>query len=299
MQSEAAVAAPKQARPRIKQLEVMVAEVRREAPETATLVLFTGNDTLDYKPGHFLTIKPHQFSALDRFIHYFEDRKGKKEPARAYSIASAPHEKYISITVKEERYISGRTEYPPLLSPILVWRTYPGTRMVVTGFGGPYTLPDDIESRTDHLVHVCAGSGVVPNMSIIKHALVNNHKLRHTLICGNKTRRDVIYHDEFEDLSRQFPDRLKLVDALSREKVPRRLGPRYVTGRVTEPLLRRHVPDADTAEFYVCGPGVTRWDRRAAAQEGSEPPPRFLESTLAALESMGVSKESIHHESYG
>ncbi len=36
------------------------------------------------------TIRPHQFVALDRFI------------------------RYLSITVKEERYISGKTLFPPL-----------------------------------------------------------------------------------------------------------------------------------------------------------------------------------------
>ena len=54
--------------------------------------------------------------------------------------------------------------------------------MFITGFTGPYTLPPDIESRTDHLVHLCAGSGVVPNYSIIKHALHTGMNLRHTMI---------------------------------------------------------------------------------------------------------------------
>jgi hypothetical protein len=40
-------------RRRIKELEVMVADVVVETPDTVTLVLFTGNDRLDYLPGHF------------------------------------------------------------------------------------------------------------------------------------------------------------------------------------------------------------------------------------------------------
>jgi ferredoxin-NADP reductase len=147
-------------RPRIKELEVMVAEVIRETPDTATIVLFTGNDRLEYLPGHFLTIRPQQFPSLDRFCKYFEDLKGRKEPARAYSLCSAPHERQLAVTVKEERYVSGVTKFPPLLSPMLVWRLHPGTRMVVTGFGGPYTLPADIDSRTDHLVHICSLGGL-------------------------------------------------------------------------------------------------------------------------------------------
>jgi len=42
-------------RKRIKQFEVMVAETIRETYDTTTLILFSGNDTLEYKPGHFGT----------------------------------------------------------------------------------------------------------------------------------------------------------------------------------------------------------------------------------------------------
>ena len=91
----------------------MVADVIRETPDTTTLVLFTGNERLDYEAGHFLTVDPHQFQSLERFIAFLEDLKGKKEPPRAYSMSSAPHERYIAITVKEEAYVSGTTKYPP------------------------------------------------------------------------------------------------------------------------------------------------------------------------------------------
>jgi hypothetical protein len=67
---------------RIKQLEVMVADVIVEAPDTTTLVLFTGNDRLDYSAGHFLTVDPHQFEALERFTSFLEDLKGRREPPR-------------------------------------------------------------------------------------------------------------------------------------------------------------------------------------------------------------------------
>src|SRR5215471_1347408 len=141
-------------RRRIKELEAMVAEVIRETPDTTTLILFTGNEHLEYEAGHFLTVDPHQFEGLERFVAFLEDLKGRREPPRAYSMSSAPHERYLAITVKEERYVSGTTKYPPLLSPLLVRRTSRGTRMIITGFTGPYTLPDDVESTTDHLVHV-------------------------------------------------------------------------------------------------------------------------------------------------
>src|SRR5213083_3228485 len=157
-------------RRRIRQREVVVAEAVYETPDTTTLVLQAGDDHLDYKPGQFLTIDPHQFEALERFTAFLEDLKGRREPPRAYSMSSAPHERYLAVTVKEERYVSGLTKFPPLLSPMLTKRTTRGMRLVVTGFTGPYTLPADIESKTDHIVHACAGSGSVPNFSMLKFA---------------------------------------------------------------------------------------------------------------------------------
>src|SRR5262245_48744665 len=113
---------------RIKELEVMVADAVVETPDTTTLVFFTGNDRLEYNAGHFLTIDPHQFESLERFTAFLEDLKGRREPPRAYSMCSAPHERYLAVTVKEEQYVSGQTKYPPLLSPMLVQQTVSGLR---------------------------------------------------------------------------------------------------------------------------------------------------------------------------
>ncbi|HWM89542.1 MAG TPA: oxidoreductase [Thermoanaerobaculia bacterium] len=286
-------------RPRIKELEVMVAEVVKETDDTATLVLFTGNDRLEYQPGHFLTIKPQQFPSLDRFCKYFEDLKGKKEPARAYSLASAPHERQLAITIKEETYVSGVTKYPPLLSPLLVFRTPPGTRMVVTGFGGPYTLPLDIESRTDHLVHVCAGSGIVPNFSILRHCLGTRMNLRHTLVYGNKTWDDVIFRRQLDEMAATHPGKLKVVHALSRVPDVAAFGANVRSGRVSEALLREHIPDPTAVEVFACGPGIGKFERLVAKEKGEEPKPRFLETVLDALEAIGVPDEKVHRESYG
>lgn len=290
-------------RRRIKELEVMVAEAIRETHDTTTLVLFTGNDRLEYEAGHFLTIHPAQFEALERFRAYLEDQKGRREPPRAYSLSSAPDERYLAITVKEERYIRGVTPYPPLLSPLLVRRTPLGTRMVVTGFTGPYTLPNDIESRTDHVVHVCAGSGIVPTFSILKFALRHYPRLRHSLVYGNKTVNDVIFRRQLDAIQHEHPDRLRIVHALTRQETPQESdSPRANEvrhGRVSLDLIREVVRDAATAHWYVCGPAISSYERKRCAETGSAPPLRFMESVLAALTELGVSKDRIETESYG
>lgn len=286
-------------RRKVKEIEVMVADTIQETPDTTTIVLFTGNDLLPYQPGHFLTIEPHQFDGLARWVNYLEDVKGKKEPPRAYSISSAPHEKYLAITVKEERYITGSTLYPPLLSPLLVRRLNKGMRMSVTGFTGPYVMPADIEKQTNHIVHLCAGSGVVPNMSIIKHALGTNMHLRHTVIYSSKTWADIIFRRQLDDLRQQYPDKLSVYYALTRENRGAPERPDVSLGRITTQLISRVVQDRSAAYFFACGPGVSKFDRAAAKKKGEEPQPRFLEGVLASLQELQISEDKIYYESYG
>jgi 3-ketosteroid 9alpha-monooxygenase subunit B len=286
-------------RRRIREMESMVADVVYETPDTVTVILFTGNERLDYRPGHFLTIDPHQFEALERFIAFLEDLKGKKEPPRAYSMSSAPHEHYLAFTVKEERYVSGVSRYPPLLSPLLVKRIPRGTRLVITGFTGPYAIPEDIESKVGHVVHICAGSGSVPSFSILKHSLVHHPRLRHTFIYSNRTWDDVIFREQMQKLAADHPDRFKLVHTLTREPNLSALGGNVRSGRVTESLISEFVPDLSECHFYVCGPAISAWDRAAAREKGVEPEPRFMESVLASLGSLRVKKNQITRESYG
>ena len=286
-------------RRRIKELEAMVADVIVETHDTATLVLFTGNERLDYEPGHFLTIDPHQFEGLERWVAYLEDVKGKREPPRAYSMSSAPSEKYVAITVKEERYQRGVTKYPPLLSPPLVKRTPRGQRLSIVGFTGPYTLPPDVISRTDHLVHLVAGSGSVPNFAILKHSLALLPELRHTFIYSNKTWGDVIFRRGLEELRERHHERLRVVHTLTRDETAARRGPDVRQGRVSAELLRELIPDPTACLVYACGPAIGPIERRAAKERGELPQPRFLEAAQAALHEAGVPKERIKTESYG
>jgi len=284
---------------RIKELEVMVADVIVETPDTATLVFFTGNDRLEYSAGHFLTIDPHQFEALQRFTAFLEDLKGKREPPRAYSMCSSPHERYLAVTVKEERYVSGLTKFPPLLSPMLVKRTTRGMRLVVTGFTGPYTLPADVTSRTGQIVHVCAGSGSVPNFSMLKFALAHHPTLRHTFVYSNKSWDDVIFRHELARLAAEHPDRLTVLHTLTREEDASLFGPSVRKGRISAALLREAIPNPTECYVYVCGPGISKFDIQAAKEKGETPQPRFLESVLADLKTIGVPNDRIKREFYG
>ena len=282
---------------RVRELEVEVVQARRDTPDTTTLFMSTGDEPIEYEAGHFCTIDPHQFGELEHFTAYLEDQKGQREKPRAYSMASAPHEEHLAITIKEERYESGETPYPPLLSPLLTYYIQEGRRLVISGFTGAYTFPADVCERTGHILHVCAGSGIVPNRSLIKESLHRGDPLRHTLLFSNKTRQDIIYFEEFEVLREQYPDRLEVIHCITREDPAAIRGAR--SGRISEELLREVAPGPSKVMAYSCGPGITPYERRAARAKGETPEPRFVENMVALLQGHGLDKKQIRQESWG
>ena len=172
-------------------------------------------------------------------------------------------------------------------------------RLVVTGFTGPYTLPDDISSKTDHIVHVCAGSGSVPNFSMLKFALAHHPGLRHTLVYSNKMWADVIFRDELDELAaatsrppggRPQPDARGESGGVRTERAE---------GAHRPAAAARDDPRADGCYVYVCGPGISKFDIAAAKEAGTEPQPRFLETVLADLKTLGVPNDRIKREFYG
>lgn len=282
---------------RVRELEVMIVEARRDTPDTTTLFMFAGNEPVEYEAGHFCTIDPHQFGELEHFIAYLEDQKGTKEKPRAYSMASAPHERYLAITIKEERYESGETPYPPLLSSLLTYYVNEGRKMVISGFTGAYTFPADVCDRTDHILHVCAGSGIVPNLGLIKESLHRDDPLRHTLLYSNKTREDIIYYDEFEALYAEHSDKLDVIHCITREDPAGIRGARQ--GRISRELLDEVAPDSSSVLAYSCGSGITPYERKAAKAKGEVPEPRFVENMVALLQEHGLDKKQIKQESWG
>jgi 3-ketosteroid 9alpha-monooxygenase subunit B len=277
--------------------DALVVDAIRETPDSTTLVLDTGAPA-KYRAGQYLTIDPHQFIGLRNHVAYLEHLKGRKEAPRAYSMCSAPHEQYVAVTIKEEVF-GPDTKYPPLISGFLTYEVRAGDRMIVAGYTGAYALPDNIEARGDHILHLCAGSGSVPNFSMIKDSLHRHARLRHTFVYSNKTWQDVIFRDELTRLQKAHRSRLRVIHALTRDQGPFPSDVDVRTGRVNAELLQDALGDQESTIIYACGPAITVWERRACAAEGRTPPPRFLESMVSQLTTLGVPREKIKLEAYG
>ena len=276
--------------------DTTVVESIVETRDTRTLVL-DGGEQHPWRAGQYISIDVHQFPGLSSFVAYLEHAKGRREAPRAYSMSSAPHEPRLAITIKEEVFQRGKTKYPPLISGFLVHQVRAGDRLTVRGFAGAYVLPDDVEDRTGHILHICAGSGSVPNLSMVKDSLHRHSRLRHTFVYSNKTWDDIIFRDEMTRLEAAHPERLRVVHTLTRGIEP--LPPDVRAGRIDTALLGGILEKEPDSLVYSCGPAITVWDRRAAAAAGTTPAPQFLEAMLAHLSALAVPRERVTIESYG
>lgn len=282
---------------RMTTFDTRVRESIVETPDTRTLVLEVSGRGA-YRAGQYVSIDPHQFIGLRSFVAYLEQQKTRAEPPRAYSMSSAPHEDALAITVKEEVFEPGQTKYPPLLSGFLVYHLRAGDEVTVLGYAGGYVLPEDIEDRTEHVLHLCAGSGSVPNYSMVKDSLHRHARLRHTFVYSNKTWDDVIFRDGLDALEAGWPERLRVVHTITRASpAPLRSG--IHRGRVNLDLLAPILDAEPDSLVFACGPAISVWERRAAKASGTTPTPRFLESMLELLAELGVPRARVKIEAFG
>ena len=283
--------------PAMREWEGVITSVTEDTHDTVTLKIFTGVKEMPYQAGQFISIDPKQFPEILHVAHYLEKLKGRRELRRSYSLSSSPYEDELSITVKAETYVEGETPYPPLLSPFIRYGLAPGRRIKFHGFAGHYVIPPDALEHTDHAVHLVSGSGAVPNFSIIKQDL-RFGKMRHTMLCSNKTLGDVLFRQTLTDLQARFPGRLRVDHFLTREPHELTCLTGYHRGRITVDRITERVPDHDKALFYVCGAALTPREKREAAAKGIELSPRFVESMLDALDKLGVSHDRVRKESW-
>ena len=170
-------------------VSVFTAIVRESVAESTGAKTFRLDPGMpaSYRAGQYVTIDPHQFAGLRSLIGFLERAKRRSEAPRAYSLSSAPGERYLAVTVKEEAFDPDNHQYPPLLSGFLVHQLRAGDALSLRGFVGSYTLTDEVAAETDHLLHLCAGSGSVANLSILKASLQRHSHVRHPCVYSNRT----------------------------------------------------------------------------------------------------------------
>ena len=230
----------------------VVAATRTETPRVRTLVLDVGG-----WPGH----------QAGQHVDLRVTAEDGYQALRSYSIASAPEEHELRLTV--ERIDQGE------VSPYLVDEARPGDHLEVrgpigryfvwhTGLGGPLLL-------------VAGGSGVVPLAAMLRHRLASGSDAPVRLVYSSRSLEEVIYRDELDRVGTS--DGIDVVHTLTREQPSDWKGHR---GRVDAELLAEEAwPAASSALSYVCGPT------------------QFVETVARSLLQLGYDPGRIRTERFG
>ena len=187
---------------------------------------------------------------------------------RSYSIASAPEDGRLALTVER----LGDGEVSPYLTDVLV----AGDRLELRGPIGGYFVWDVDDGGPVLLVG--GGSGVVPLMAMIRHRAAVGSGVPMRLLYSVKTLGDLIYRDELEELAGRG-DGFEALFTLTREQPEG--WPGY-TRRVDRELLAEiGWPAAESPLAYVCGPTG------------------FVEAVASALVESGLPPSRVKTERFG
>jgi ferredoxin-NADP reductase len=159
---------------------------------------------------------------------------------RSYSIASAPEDEELVLTV--ERLADGE------VSPYLVDELRPGDELELRGPVGGYFVWE--ESLGGPLFLVGGGSGVVPLRAMLRHHRAVGSTTPVRLLYSARRLDDVIYRDELTNLDAE--DAVDVRFTLTREQPEGWTG---YAGRIDRQLLEDVAWPASGGQLaYVCGP---------------------------------------------
>ena len=182
---------------------------------------------------------------------------------RSYSIASAPDDRELMLTV--ERLDDGE------VSPYLVDELRPGDELELRGPIGGYFVWE--QARGGPLMLIAGGSGVVPLRAMLRHWASGDRAVAARLLYSSRNLADVIYREELGrcpadielTLTREWPD-----------------GWQGHTGRVDRKLLEQvGWPPQARPLVYACGPSA------------------FVETAAQALVESGHDPNRIRTERFG
>ena len=187
---------------------------------------------------------------------------------RSYSIASAPEDQRLALTV--EGLPDGE------VSSYLVGELRAGDMLELRGpVGGYFVWEADMGAP---LLLVAGGSGIVPLMSMLRHRDASGAQVGAKLLYSSRSWEDVIYRDELERLASatRGPE---VVHTLTRSQPSGWTGyARRVDGQM---LSETAWPASGMPSAFVCGPTP------------------FVESVAAALVLLGYPTTSVRTERFG
>lgn len=219
-----------------------------------TFDLSGGDPQLEYIEGQSIGIVPPG-----------KDVKGNDHKLRLYSIASTRHgdnldDKTVSLCVRKLEYKHPETgELVEGVCSTFLCNLKPGDDVAITGpVGKEMLLPDDEDAN---IVMIATGTGIAPFRAYLwrmfKEGDLNpdyNFKGLAWLFFGIPTTPNILYKEELEKLTQDYPDNFRLDYAISREQQNLEGGRMYIQHKIAERAdeLWELMQNPKT-HTYICG----------------------------------------------
>jgi len=179
-----------------------------------------------------------------------------KPVKRSYTIASPPTRRaYCEISVKRASYGSKHLHD--------TWRE--GDLVKISAPAGKFVFRGD---ESDRVVLIAGGIGITPMMSVTRSLTDRGWHGAIYLVFSVRTRADVVFEAELEDLKARHPN-LHVLVAVTSE-----------VGRVSADMLRGFVPDFTRGPVMLCGPDA------------------MMTAMRALLVGIGIADGEIHQEAF-
>jgi ferredoxin-NADP reductase len=177
---------------------------------------------------------------------------------RSYSIASAPEENMLSLSV--ERIEEGE------VSPYLASEVLPGDRFELRGPIGGYFVWTVASGGP--LFLVAGGSGIAPLMAMLRHRAAALSKIPTVLLYSVRRFEEIIYREELDRLVSK-DDGLKVIYTLTREQPAGWTGGKKRIDRAA--LQESGFAPSERPRIFICGPtSLVESAARALAELGHE-----------------------------
>ncbi len=134
-----------------------------------------------------------------------------------------------------------------------------GSEVQVEGFWGDLLLPQDTKQP---LVFIAGGIGITPYMSMLQFVQEKKLPYKITLLYANPDEASTAFREELQDLASTNPN----------------FGLVLTEARMDAEFIKSHVPDHESAVYYVVGPGA------------------MVAAIFEALGSLGVAQANIRSE---
>jgi len=214
---------------------LVIESIKDETKTTKTFRLVADNESGTNELAYF---RPGQYLSLKVNVNGIEI-------TRPYSIASSPKD-----TLKGFYEVTIRKEENGFLTSY-IWENWKvGTKIESSGPEGFFYFDRLRDSK--QIVGIAGGSGITPFRSIAKAITEGIIDAKLTLLYGSSDEEDIIYYNEFKDLEKENPDKLKIIYILSCEVVSLE---GCEQGFITANIIKKYCNIANST-FFLCGPQI-------------------------------------------